>query len=320
MTGMRARLGALVGTAAAVTAIAGAASAGAATEFGSNCQASSGELGYTLVSIGHGAGSPLPVTAPVSGVITRWSANTTAPVKPELSGAYAQRLLLFRATAVPTSFTLVAESAPGPISGPISTFPTRIPVQAGDYLGSTGALITLICSTGDAADRIGAAETPAGIGIGSTTDFKTGGGFQAPVSALIEPDADGDAYGDETQDGCPQSAAYQTPCPVIVLDAYGQAGGKAVTVSVATSLSTSVGVSGTVTLGQGKTAKLSAKAKTVNPGRLGKFRLKFPQALVERLKELPPGEKLTLKVTTKATNLTGPVSTDKLKAKLKGQG
>jgi len=34
------------------------------------------------------------------------------------------------------------------------------------------------------------------------------------ISGTVEPDADGDGFGDETQDGCPSSAAYQGDCPV----------------------------------------------------------------------------------------------------------
>ncbi len=34
------------------------------------------------------------------------------------------------------------------------------------------------------------------------------------LSAVIEPDADGDRFGDETQDQCPTSAAAQGACPV----------------------------------------------------------------------------------------------------------
>jgi len=79
-------------------------------------------------------------------------------------------------------------------------------------------------------------------------------------------------------------------------------------------------VSGTVKLGKGASAKLSAKAKVVNPGKLGKFTLQFPAALKEKLKEMEPGQKLSLKITAKATNLAGAASTDKLSVKLKGQG
>src|SRR3954470_12576818 len=39
-------------------------------------------------------------------------------------------------------------------------------------------------------------------------------GMRVNVSATLEPDADGDGFGDETQDGCPVNAATSGPCTV----------------------------------------------------------------------------------------------------------
>jgi hypothetical protein len=33
------------------------------------------------------------------------------------------------------------------------------------------------------------------------------------MAAVVEPDVDGDGFGDETQDGCPTDASTQGPCP-----------------------------------------------------------------------------------------------------------
>jgi hypothetical protein len=145
-----------------------------------------------------------------------------------------------------------------------------------------------------------------------------------PLAAVIEPDADGDGYGDETQDKCPQSAAFQTECPVVVLDSLPIAGKNAVTVLVGISNEAPVTVSGSVKLP--KTAKASASAaaklkkvtQTVSPGKLGRFVLKFPGKLKAALKELPKGKKLKLKITASAANVAGQVSTDTTKLNLKG--
>ncbi|HZO05550.1 MAG TPA: hypothetical protein VFB52_04125, partial [Solirubrobacterales bacterium] len=270
------------------------------------------------------SGNPagLPAAAPVGGVITRWTVNSALAIPPEAGYVYGQKLLVLRPLA-PTAFQLVGESSFGTILGAVNTFPTRIPVQAGDRLGLGGTFATLYCETGNPADVMAYDEgtgSPGPVPGGVLTLPDTAAGYQVPAAATIEPDVDGDGYGDESQDGCPQSAAYQTPCPVVVLDAYSQVGGQAVTVKVATSLASSVTVSGTVKLGKGASAKLSAKAKVVNPGKLGKFTLQFPAALKEKLKEMEPGQKLSLKITAKATNLAGAASTDKLSVKLKGQG
>jgi len=80
-----------------------------------------------------------------------------------------------------------------------------------------------------------------------------------------------------------------------------------------------VSVKGIVNLGKDKKITLKAGAKTVPPGKLLRFKLKFNAKLKKRLRELPPSKKLTLKITASATNVAGQVSTDKIKAKLKGQ-
>ena len=77
---------------------------------------------------------------------------------------------------------------------------------------------------------------------------------------------------------------------------------------------------GWVKLGKGKQAKLSAPAKTLTPGPIARFKLKFPAKLKNRLKELEPKQSLQLKIAAQATNVAGTVSADNLKVKLKGQG
>jgi hypothetical protein len=42
------------------------------------------------------------------------------------------------------------------------------------------------------------------------------------VSAVLEPDADGDGFGDETQDQCPTNATTQGPCPTPAAAPTGQ--------------------------------------------------------------------------------------------------
>ena len=295
-------------------------SAAAATEFGSQCAATDGEPGYTFISVAHGAGDPLPAAAPVSGVITRWTSNSGLELPPEAGGVFAQRLLLFRATGALNEYTLIAQSDPGALSGPVNTFPTRIPVQAGDFLGISGNLITVACSTSDPADLLAAFPSVVPPAIGSANIALPADEFEIPIAAAIEPDGDGDGYGDETQDGCPQSAAYQTPCPVVVLDGLTQTGAGWVKLAIATSLGAEVKVTGSVKLGKKGKVKFGPKTRTLTPGQITKVAFKFPAKLKKRLKELPPKQKLTLKLTASAPNLAASPSIDKLKVKLKGQG
>ena len=50
--------------------------------------------------------------------------------------------------------------------------------------------------------------------IGSSVSFGTVGGFLLNLAATVEPDADHDGFGDETQDQCATDGTTQGPCPV----------------------------------------------------------------------------------------------------------
>jgi hypothetical protein len=101
----------------------------------------------------------------------------------------------------------------------VNTFPSRIPVAGGEHLGlrtdspssaedvdclrdSVAADVSGNSDTGDPDPAIGA----------SPTFFYTNPGTLLNVSATVEPDADRDGHGDETQDQCPTSAATQGDC------------------------------------------------------------------------------------------------------------
>jgi hypothetical protein len=101
------------------------------------------------------------------------------------------------------------------VQGP---FPVRISVQEGDWVsilpGDNGG--PCLANTGDPADasRVtqGQGDTPTG---GTTLFFGCCNTTQhANVEALLEPDADNDGFGDETQDECPTDASTQGACPV----------------------------------------------------------------------------------------------------------
>jgi len=313
---MRSRVAALAAAITVLVALSpGAASA--ATEFGSNCTATSGEPGLTFVDISHSSAEPLPAAAPVSGVITqgKTTIDTSAPPAP-----ISVTLQVYRPAGA-NELTLVGQAPPATVAPGANSFATRLPVQAGDHLGLTSRLgdedFGLFCRTEDPADLMAYTEKPPPPG--GTGTFEIAPGYRAPLAAVIEPDADNDGFGDETQDACPQSAALQTPCPLIEVNASSKAGRKAALIFVSATSEGMVRVKGVVKLGKGKKVTLKAGPKTVFPGRRAAFRLKFRSLLVKRLQELEPSQKLTLKVTTSATNVAGQVTTDKLKVKLKGQ-
>jgi len=297
----------------------GAAGASAATEAGNRCVGNSGAENSTVYAIANAPGDPLSATIPVDGVISHWSFNVI-PVDPNL---IAQRLKIFRPTGVPNQFQVIGESSQEPLLGGLNTFSTRIPVHAGDFIGTTGTVegndAAVYCNTGNPGERLGAFSGNPQLNSTATSETEAST-VQVPITVSIEPDADNDGFGDETQDGCPQSAAYQTACPVVTLSASASASKKFVTVVLTGSVAANATVNGKVTLGKGKKATLKGGTKAVAPGAFTKFKLKFPAKLIKRLKELPPSKKLTLKVTSTAPNLAGAPTAKTIKVKLKGQG
>jgi hypothetical protein len=291
----------------------GATSASAATEFGDNCIADEAVAApFTFFALTANE-NPMPLTAPTGGVISKWKSNLI-PVPATVP----QTLKVLRQTG-PNTVQIIGESS-GNVVGGSNTFNTRIPVQAGDRLGlfGSGPLGALVCEEGVGPNLIGVYE---GAGsVNQTVPFFTfTETWRIPVAAVIEPDADNDGFGDETQDQCPQLATLQTPCPPVTVDASGTAKKGLVSILVTVTSQAPVSVSGTVKLGKGKTVKLRGGTQIVTPGALSRFTLLFPKALRDKLKALSTKRGLWLNAVATATDLAGRVSTDVVNLKLRGQ-
>ena len=148
---------------------------------------------------------------PSTGVITSFTTYQS------LGGSV--RGLVLRPTSQASHFSVAGKSAPTPVgSNALATMPTRIPVLAGDRIamqsvGSDHYSCLVDAPVGNnvrsTIQPLFNPDTPGAVG-----DFSGGGTghFLVNMSASFEPDADGDGYGDATQDQCPDSAALQTPC------------------------------------------------------------------------------------------------------------
>jgi hypothetical protein len=86
----------------------------------------------------------------------------------------------------------------------------RVPVKKGQYLAvNTGESVSLVhASSGEKASFV--YSPPLIDGAGPTSETETT--EELLVQAVIEPDADNDGFGDETQDQCPTQASTQGPC------------------------------------------------------------------------------------------------------------
>jgi hypothetical protein len=310
---MRAKALALIVGALTVVTATGVSGASAATEVGNRCAANASAGEILLVSLANAPGNPLPATIPSGGVITRWSFSLGLPSEIPLS----ETLRIFRPTGASKQFQVIGESAPTSVTSGTQTFSTRIPVQAGDLIsalaaagGSTGSVF---CETGVAGDRVGVAP------VGSTVTASEEEGLQNPIVVFVEPDADKDGYGDETQDKCPQSAALQEACPLVTLSASPAVKKALASILITTSTQATVTVAGKVTLGKGKSVKLSGGSQIVAPGTLAKFILLFPKKLQTALAELPRKRSLTLVVTATAPNIVGAPTIKTLRLHLAGK-
>ncbi len=325
---------ALVGAVLAIALI-GAPAATAATEAGDECVGNLAGGPYTLVPEAHASGGALPLAAPTGGVVTAWKVNSglTATV-PEFMGA-------FRPTGKAGTFEVIGESNQEDVKQGLNVFPTRIPVHAGDRFGPVpvGEESPVYCSTGDTGD--GAWSFRGSVGVGSVHTYAAGVTTRVPLIAVIEPDRDGDGYGDETQDGCPQSAAYQGPCPTITLDAFPIVLKRSILVLVGASEASWVHVFGQVGwrprhkggalasktpkkpgdhLSTGVIVGLSGGTTMTKPGEVTPYNVKLPKSVIRHLDQISPKQVVKGTITAQTTDLAGRVTEHTITIRLHGRG
>jgi hypothetical protein len=155
-----------------------------------------------------GSGQPNPYEIPSSGVITEWQTRAG------YGGGSLALQTLSQDTASVGTFSVLAESAvETPAAETVNTFQTRIPVQAGQLLGLRVVLGGPDCTR---AAQLGVDEyqvTPAPDPGSGPVAYPNGAGDEGlNVAATLEPDADGDGFGDETQDGCPRREHRHDDC------------------------------------------------------------------------------------------------------------
>jgi hypothetical protein len=204
---MRAKLLAVVAT-SAVIVLGAAPTAGAATEIGSTFDPGTSSCGNLLLqSVSPPAD---PYGAPAAGVITSWSYQANASEIP------VQLQLKVGRAAGTNQFTIVGESTVETASSlPLNSFLTRIPVQAGDLIGLRPVTIGLPCIRGMSPGYSYSAYVMGNdLAPGTTATFNPPvPTVQIDIAANLEPDGDGDGFGDETQDRCLGVPGPMDGCP-----------------------------------------------------------------------------------------------------------
>jgi len=194
----------------------GASSASAAQTFGSDLTqpasttpASCSGGGCTDLVTAFRTGNTHPSTSPISGVVVSFG------VKVSFTGS-----LTFVLGHADMSGNGVVTST-GPTTNPAAagtySVPARTPVTAGDQLGLTygiGGNHALPSGCGTGPFRY--VYTPALVQGNPPQAQSLHGSCDELINATVEPDADHDGYGDETQDQCPTNASTHASCPVPV--------------------------------------------------------------------------------------------------------
>jgi len=125
-----------------------------------------------------------------AGIVTKWF--TTAPP----AGAPGMRLVMLR--GADPSYTVVGESSLETVAAGANVFSTRIPVRAGDRIAVNGGACMFISTN----PSVHYCTTCVG-GLGSTVVLdQTELDRQVNARVFVEPDNDGDGWGDESQDNC----------------------------------------------------------------------------------------------------------------------
>ena len=179
-----------------------AAPAGAATTVGATFAPSTLNCDSTYLAADPPSGL---YTVQSPGVITSWSFEAGATVAP-------LRLKLGIPQGPLGTFTIVGQSNfETPVANQLNTFSTRITAAAGDLLGLYAAS-SIPCgqNTGGSGVWTGG---PADQQPGTSASTYTPGPGSLDVSAVLEPDADNDGFGDETQDCAPADATLNQTCP-----------------------------------------------------------------------------------------------------------
>jgi hypothetical protein len=164
-------------------------------------------------------GVGLSYGASTAGVITAWSTQADA------NSGEMVKLKLLRATGNLNEYKTVAEDMLRPLAPNVlntfpnasSTTPVRILAQPGDKIALSIPSTVSGCDfgTSSAGDHIEYVASDPAVGTAATYTESGSGNIKANISARLEPDADGDGFGDETQDACPTNASTQLACPVV---------------------------------------------------------------------------------------------------------
>jgi hypothetical protein len=298
------------------------APAASAAEFGSGCQANLRSVGFTALQT---STSGAPLITSERGVVTGWAVENGG------FNGVAEKLKVFK--PVGAEFEVVTETAAEQVpKATRSVFPTRISVPAGVQFGAFSSGGVPVC-IGDpsAANKYSTFGGDVAIGNKAKPTF-TEGNATVALAVRVEPDADGDGFGDESQDACPTNATTQGTCPpapppttgggpggggaaTLGLGLKAKLEGNMVAVQVTGSDKATVAVSD---LFRGRKVA-GPKSANVGPGQPGRVYLPLSELVKEKLAKLPRKRKLTLVIEAKGQSSAGASAATSIELALPGR-
>jgi hypothetical protein len=223
----RARLAVAVAIAAAASLLAAPAAASAAETIGididpldatTNPTDPEGDGSRHVFALG------VPLSLRASGGLTADSAGVVTRFRVKFGFAFINnpRLALRVYDQIDSDTFLARESsAPvDPVLGSTHPYPTRIPIATGETIGidivpgMADQSVVFFHDPGMAGINSRSASGDAGpLAPGSQGDFIVTSNSLPLLNADVEPDADADGFGDESQDACPTDPGTQAACP-----------------------------------------------------------------------------------------------------------
>ena len=187
-------------------------SASAATTIGQNDASGPGGCGAgnTFIQTGTARGVPSYAVPAGGGVITSWSFSAGST-----TGEH-DKLKVVRSNGAANQFVVVGESALEAMTpSSLNTFRLHMPVQAGDLIGlftvDGNDCVVSTHTLGNTDLYVAGADPAPGTTFTGIPESSSGEAYN--VSAVVEPDADHDGLGDDTEDKCAGATGSVQGCP-----------------------------------------------------------------------------------------------------------
>lgn len=298
---------------------------------GYRCTANSVVQDRTLLVAGQ-YGSTNMLQATVGGIITGWGLEVAPGI-----GPMAQQLVVFEPLGN-GAYRKIAESRPETVSAGINSFNARIPVKGGESVGLFGPDGTLACD-GEAETRERDAEgnpiepsqaisqgAAGSTVVGGSMAFENLQGVGTPLSSGVEPDHDGDGYGDYSQDRCRETASRGSDCPIRSKIVGAKVNRRAILIAITPQARATINVQGEVLWQDRPGPKgrlvgvyLDGGSKLVRARHTAHFRVPLPRPVLRRLNHLPHRRSLVARIDAFVTDSDGWESERRRRVPLRGR-